>query len=190
MSFFDEQPSKPEPVGIAMPDWYGPSQRMIGKPLGDTIVVAHNPDYAVVLTRFVAYPNGLTWDIAVRFASHLPFVRHQAAWDGPDRAMFGIQCADGTGVHLYQHEEWPPVSRPPGFVLQQGDGSGSDHGMTFGLWLNPLPDEPFQLIFAWKAGGIEEIKAEVDLTNLAENAAQALILWPAELSGGTLSGQR
>ncbi len=57
---------------------------------------------------------------------------------------------------------------------------GDDGGIGFGLWLNPLPSEPFHLIFAWKSAGIEEIEAEVNIANLPDEASQALTLWPAK----------
>ena len=181
MGFFDEHESKKSELARqVIPEWFAPPARLIGKPLGKTLVLVQNADCAVVLTRFVAYPNGLDWNITVRFASHVPAIRHQTAWEGPDRAKFGVRWADGTAVFPYQPDVWPPTGRPTGPVLNQHGGQGDDGGITFGLWLNPLPSDPFHVIFAWKAGGIDETEAEVNIANLAVEASEALILWPAD----------
>jgi hypothetical protein len=148
MGFFDEQDNKSEPIRHPIPDWFQPPARMIGKPLANTVLVKQTADCAVALTQFVAYPDGLRWDVLVRFADQFPAERHRMAWEGADRAMFGIRCADGTAVYPSQSEEWPPVSRPQGILLRQCGGTGDDSGISFGLWLNPLPSEPFHLIFA------------------------------------------
>jgi hypothetical protein len=178
MGFFDDRELKDEPIRSTYPDWFEPPTRIIGKPLGNTVVMSQTADCAVVLNRFVAYPDGLDWEITVRFADHVP-LRAQMAFEGFDRAMWGIRHADGTAIFPYQSDEWPPKSRPEGIVLHHHGGRGDDFGMTFGLWLNPLPTEPFHMIFAWKSVGIDEIEAEVNIANLAEEAAKALILWPA-----------
>ncbi len=183
MGFFDDHDRPTEPARPVVPDWYRPAARVVGKPLGESLVMHHTTDCAVVLTKFVAYPNGLAWDIGVRFADHVPSNRHQSAWEGPGRAMYGIESSDGIAIFPYESEEWPPFTRPEGMMLIRQGGSGDDDGVTFGLWLNPLPSEPFDLIFAWKSAGIDEIRTQVDFANLAEEAAQALVLWPIKEEG-------
>jgi hypothetical protein len=105
MGFFEEQERESEPVREPVPDWLKPPGRIIGMPLSNTVVMTQNDDHAVVLTRFVAYPQGLAWEVTVRFAGHVPGNRHQTAWDAPGRAMFGIRCADGTAVFRYLPNE-------------------------------------------------------------------------------------
>jgi hypothetical protein len=178
MGFFDDDEQPSEPVDHRIPDWMRPPTRMVGKPISNTLTVIHNDDLAVVFTRFVAYPDGLDWDVSVRFARHEPSFRHQLAWEGHGRARFGIRCADGTAVHAYDNHEWPPKGRPEGPVLRQYSGQGDADGTTMSLWLTPLPSDPFHVIVAWKSGGIDETKTLVDIPNLAEAAAETLILWP------------
>ncbi len=181
MGFFDEHDRETEPVRQPVPEWFKPSAGTIGKPLGDSVVMLQTEECAVVLTHFVAYPTGLAWDITLRFPGYAPN-RHQMAWEGPGRARYGIKCADGTAVFPYESEEWPPVTRPDGPLLIRGGGTGDDEVVTFSLWLNPLPTEPFHLVFEWKSAGIDEITAEVNIENLAEAASQAITLWPAQRS--------
>jgi hypothetical protein len=183
MGFFDQHNRPVEPARPVIPSWYRPAASIIGKPLSNSVVMLQTSDCAVVLTQFVAYPNGLAWDISVRFADHVPSNRNQTAWEGPGRAMYGIESSDGTAILPYEHEEWPPSTRPEGMVLISQGGRGDDDGVTFGLWLNPLPIKPFDLIFAWKSAGIDEIRTQVDFANLAEEAAQALVLWPIKEEG-------
>jgi hypothetical protein len=183
MGFFDNHHAKTEaPEQPTLPDWFAPPSRILGRPLSESIVMLVTEKCAVVLTQFVAYPSGLAWDISVRFIGHFAGNRHHLAWEGPDRAMYGIELSDGTPVLPHQPEEWPPVARPEGTVLSPRGGSGDDSGITFSVWLNPLPTESFRVIFAWEAAGIKETKAEIDITELAEAASKSIELWPAQNS--------
>jgi hypothetical protein len=181
MGFFDIYRTENEvPKPPAIPDWLVPPAHVVGKPLGETMVIYTSEQCAVILTQFVAYPCGLAWDISLRFADHFPGSSHHLAWEGPERAMYGIELSDGTPVLPHQHDHWPPDTRPDGPVLNHCGGSGDNTSFTFGLWLNPLPTEAFHIIFAWPAVGIEEIRAEIAFADLAETASQSIVLWPAK----------
>lgn len=181
MGFFDIHQTKNEPrFESTIPDWYGPPAHVIGKPLGASILMLKTEQCAVALTQFVVYPSGLAFDIVVRFADRVPGNGHASAWEGSDRAMYAIELSDGTPILPYQHEEWPPVYRPDGTLLIRAGGGGNDEGFRFGIWVNPLPPEPFRVIFAWPAAGISEIDASVDMPELVETASQAIILWPTK----------
>jgi hypothetical protein len=195
VGFFEPLPPPPAlPEQPPQPEWVGPPDNVLGRPVPVDLVVARTEDAAVVVRNVVAYPNGVAFVLDVRRRKADP-------WDDPlgmhprfggtpetqkDILRFGVGLSDGSKATTGGHFPWG--DRVQGPLLTQGGGGGGGTRWAMSYWLWPLPPQgPLTFVAEWRAQGIQETRVEIDAGVLREAAARAEKLWdenPTPAGGG------
>lgn len=99
----------------------------------------------------------------------------------------GVEYRDGTGTECTL-SRFDPMSRltlrrpsPPVIAPMSGSAGGSQNWWVIdhGFWLWPLPPpEPFMLVAAWPALGLDPVRREMDGAAIVAAAARAAPAWP------------
>ncbi len=204
--FFDALPEAPPPEAHEPPIWSQPPPDELATLVPVRQVLARTDRGVLVLLSHIdAFRQGCSFRI--RISAHKQEAMDESEWleiqetaiggagfghrrsgaGGSDGSLrFGVQFLDGrkatTMGGLVRHPH-PHDQEPEGPVLTQhgGGGSGSDRfaTSTSPLWLWPLPPaEPFDLVVAWPALGVDLTRVELPGHDIVEAAGRAAPLWP------------
>lgn len=202
--FFEPVPEPPPPERYEPPVWCQPPPDEFAALVPERRILARAERGVVLqLSHIDAFRQGCT--LRIRIGAHRQAgmaesdwwdlhetvmegarMRHRRAAGLPDDLLrFGVQFADGrrattTGAPGFgrHHDEEPDG---PVLIRQGGGGGGGDRIVTssWALWLWPLPPaEPFDLVFAWPAVGIDLTRVELSGSDIVEAASRAVPLWP------------
>ncbi|WP_020671592.1 hypothetical protein [Amycolatopsis nigrescens] len=194
MSFFEDEPPRPEPepvppaelYALSGPHWFqAPELHFVPAILPWPKVLARAERTVVALRGVLVWPEAATFvltlhsrDAAMTSPSRQMF-EHDRAPES-DEFRFGVQFADGnraTGTTaLFNRPATEPPAEP---VLRTSGSSGSQHFLRQNVFLWPLPpDGPCTLVVRWTAREIPETRTEVDGAAIRAAAAEALEIWP------------
>jgi hypothetical protein len=203
--FFEPLPEPPPPEPYEPPVWCQPPEDELASLVPARQLLARTDRGVVLLLSHIdAFREGCSFRI--RVSAHRQdsmddpewHELHETAMDGAgfrrrwsgaglpeDLVRFGVQFRDGrkattTGGPGFPHQH---DDEPTGPLLTQhgGGGSGSDRLATssWSLWLWPLPPaEPFDLVVAWPALGVDLTRVELSGRDIVEAASRAGPLWP------------
>lgn len=201
--FFEPIPVEPddEEMDGEMPPWMQSPEWLLPAIVPDRRVLVREGPVAIVLSHIDAYPMGI--GLVLRVVGRRPegmsreewWTIHEALMDGPYGPMggssadqplrFGLQYADGTkvtdsGDYGPDHDHLSP---PGGPLIVHDEGGGSGGGRTVimdhSLWVWPLPPaESFDLVFEWRAMGIELTRVSIDGAAIAAASKRAEPLFP------------
>jgi hypothetical protein len=180
MSFFDMPPWRLRPHYRA-PAWLRPPDGMVPGIVPAEFLVASTETYAVLVTKLLAFPNGLDFAVVVRPRPGRPREPRRRDHRGDFGLQLEIRFADGHVVgnhprHLPRDFDAKAPGRP---MLYQTSGGGCDGVWSFQQWLWRLPP-PGPLVFAcaWPARQIPVSRVETDAGLVLEAAGRARALWP------------
>lgn len=205
--FFEPPPPIEPPERPPRPPWLGPPDGLIGEvaPLRATLVRSEN--LIVVGDRFVCYPSGFEFTLAVRMRHTIPGPRMihglgpamRAVPGQPlpdDMLRFGVAFADGRkATNLAPRPFGPPgsgvvrtvrgrtnvgpgESEPEPPLLVPHGGSGGDRRWEQNCWVWGLPPEGVMgVVVEWPAEGIGETRVDLDADVIREAAERAEVIW-------------
>lgn len=200
--FFEPLPEPPPHERYEPPVWYQPPEDELASLVPARQLLARTDRGVVLLLSHIdVFREGCVFQI--RVSAHRQDAMEEPEWheihetaidgcirwsgDGrtDDLLRFGVQFRDGrkattTGGLGFSHEH---DQEPTGPLLTQhgGGGSGGDRLATseWSLWLWPLPPaEPFDLVVAWPALGVDLTRVELSGRDIVEAAGRAGPLWP------------
>ena len=188
MSFIEPPPSPPP--GWRRPEphrepWQGTSADTVGVPLSLVRVLARTDAIAVIVSGFVVYPAGISFNVVTvhrMTGPHPP--QHpngpRADWDadGSRILRLGVRFADGSKVtnldSMYGYRPRDPGER----MLQQRGGGGGGRKFTTAFWCQPLPPPgPLALVCEWPLYGIPQTEESIDAALILSAAERAKPLW-------------
>jgi hypothetical protein len=205
--FFDPLPAPSPPERYEPPVWAEPPPGELATLVPARRVLARTDRGVIVLLSHIdAFREGCSFRI--RISAHRQetmgesewYELHETAMDGsgsryarsragvPDDLLrFGVQFLDGrkattAGGFWFQHEhEHEPEPDGPLLTQHGGGGRGGDGvaATSWSLWLWPLPPaEPFDLVVAWPALGVDLTRVELSGRDIVEAASRAGPMWP------------
>ena len=200
MDFFEAPPDEEPPVEPPTPPpWFQPPADVLAGLVPDRRVIATAPGVTVLLSHIDAYATGCHvrlqvvalrsgtadedawWELEGVLFGHRGRHRRRSGALPDDVPRFGVQFADGTKATTTAFPRAPHDDEPEGPVLVPHGGGGGGGGgqivLDHHLWLWPLPPpEPFDLVVAWPAVGIELTRIEVDGAAIHAAAADVVPL--------------
>ena len=188
VGFFDDLPTPPGPepdVRPPQPEWAGPAEGVVPG-VSYTRLILHRSDrLAVVVHRFLVYPTGVSFSIRVMWPpgagidmNEIDMAMMGRGRRGAQALRFGVAYPDGSKA---TNQDWPTVrgeQNPPGPLLIEHGGSGSDGEISRRLWMWPLPP-PGELTFAlaWEEMELPECVGSIDSADLIRASQDAITLW-------------
>lgn len=181
-----------ESTGPTRRPWHGPGGGVMGVSVPMDAVLVRSPGALVTLQRFVAYPEGVLFELGVRRKEPklVPWGGVEASGSG-QRSRFGrpsnpalrfeVEFSDGrraTSLGLDRVTEEPEQEERQDPVLRVLRGSGSPSSVYLDYWLWPLPPAgPLQFIVDGSGMGIENGRVTVDGSVLGEAASRSEMVW-------------
>ncbi len=165
-------------------------------PVALRAVLVQRADLVVVVTRVVAYPTGVSFQVETRAGSRQVAEQFDEEMHLTPRVMrrnlaerglwLGVILADGSSAATYggapgrivAHGATEEKTPPDGPLLSEHGGGGGGGSWEWRYWLWPLPP-PGELTFVceWPGLSIPETRLTVDVTPVCDAAKQAIVLW-------------
>ena len=198
MSFFEPLPPVEEEPAYAAPSWMQPPDDVLGVAAGSPFVLARTDALALAVWGLTAFPEGLTFSLAVVIRrGHEAEIDPDADFDfgfyrfyrqrrrEPDRPLpdellrFGVEFADGRkATNLGNPWDAESGQEPSEPVLAQRGGGGGGRSYRQGWWLWPLPEgDRLTFVAEWPAKGIPLTRHDVEAEPIRRAAREARPIW-------------
>jgi hypothetical protein len=158
----------------------GPADNWVPGITPIALIVAHDGDAAVTISRIAVFPGGFEFDVTAVLRSEpadhglMASISH-----GPAAMQVGVRYASGARGAFTPGR---PGERHGGDVRlfpHGGHGSGTVFRQTF--WASPLPPPgPVDFVVAWPARGLEEAFTTIEGQQIIDAGERAVQLWPDE----------
>jgi hypothetical protein len=166
------------------PERIGPPERVIPGVAAVNLTLAETPRSVMALMMLSAYRGGFAFRISTLsrrpVALARPARRASTAPDDDDLAgapTCRVEFSDGSVAEAGDDRPTPPDRPPRDPVLQttQSEVHGPLRTTEFHVWPLPPPG-PVGFVCRWPAGGVDEVRREIDAGVIHEAASRAIVL--------------